>query len=431
MPNPSLNSFLQQTVFNTQTVQNPLYAAFLAGSTYNPPVFSGKSGAAANDPGGLFGWLIHSRGVVANPTKGATTATYIAYSNVNDFVNDLNTLGGITYALVSEATKGGTYGLFTYSGSVMTPTTVGYDFLYALNYLAYGGTLVIAGTCTGFSTYQSESSNLLDVLIGQTANASLAQYVEETPNIIGIFPSIDNGLGFTAAKFDSFFTSPSLVTYVSGATVADRIFNVCGQSLKNTMPTSTLLTGSAIKYTIASTSDAAGAFTRSKNLQSQYLTVAGLDYSTPLNLIISNPVDWSKPSVKSKFKKNRVNFYSKSTNYFLGLDVVGATAGADDTYTSEERVGPSVLKNTIEQNVGDIALKYIFDINNEITRASVTTEVELFMETLNSFLDPEYTQVICDATNNTNNSSILNITIVIKPIISTTEFTITISQQST
>jgi hypothetical protein len=427
MPNPSLNSFLQQNVFKTETVQAPLYAAFLAGSTYNPPVFNGKSGASSIDPGGLFGWLIHSRGVVANPIKGSTGATYISYSNVQDFVNDLNTLGGITYALISQDKKGGTYGLFTYSGSILSGTTIGYDFLYALNYLAYGGTLIIAGTCSGFVDYQTTSSNLIDVLIGQTANASLAQYVETTPNVIGIFPSINNGLGYTAAKFDNYFTDPTYVTYISGATVADRIFNVYGQSLKNQMPTSTLLTGSSITYTLSSVSDAAGAFTRSKNTKNQYLTVAGLEFSKPLNSVISNPVDWNSKSTKNILKKNRVNFYSKSTDYFLGLDVVGSTAGTDSTYTSDERIGPAVLKNTIESNVTTIALKYIFDINNAITRGSVTTEIKLFMNTLESYLDPAYTQIICNDTNNTDNSSVLYITIVAKPIIATTEFSLNIA----
>ena len=80
----SLNSFINPSVYNTETVNNQLYCGFLAGSTYYPPNFNGTNNATSVDVGGLFGWLIYSRGVIASPIKGNTTDTYVVYTNPND-----------------------------------------------------------------------------------------------------------------------------------------------------------------------------------------------------------------------------------------------------------------------------------------------------------------------------------------------------------
>ena len=426
MATATFNSFLSPNYYNTEKSVSPLYAAFLAGSTFVPPTFSGVSGAASTNPGGLFGWLIYSRTSLANPTIGSTADNYIVYNNPFDLVNDLNNLSGITACIVtSTVAQGGTFGFFNSNGTEITGKTNGTDFLHAINYLAYGGTLVIAGSCSGFSSYETTTSNLIDVLIAQNNSASEAQYVENTPQVIGIFGSTGNGAGYTAQNFDSLFSSASLV---SGSTVADRIFNVYGQRYQFKVPTTSLETGTTITITLPMMSDVAGAFNRSKNLNQIYYTNAGSNNSFILNGIVKNPVIWTDTTTKNLLKKNRVNFYIKNNlDYFLGLDLVGATAGSSASYTSEERVGPSKLKQDIETNVRTILLKYVFEVNNAATRSAITSEISLYLIGLSQFLDSAFTQVTCDSSNNTDNSSTINVNIVIKPLLASEEFAITLS----
>jgi hypothetical protein len=428
MANPTLNSFLSPNYFNNEITTNPLYAAMLAGSTFVTPSFSGICGAASTDPGGLFGWLMYSRIYVANPVKGTTSDTYIVYNNAFDFINDLNALSGITGFIISQVNSGGTYGLFTQSGTELTPQTIGNDFLYALHYLAYGAQLILAGSTTGFYNYETTTSNKLDILIGQTANTAVARYVEKTPQIIGIFPTASNGSGYTAQNFDSLFSSSNLVT---GATVSDRIFNVNGQIQRNKIPTTTLSNNTTITYTLNAVSEVAGAFARAKNTRNIYVSVAGVNYSTPLNGIVKNPILWYDSDTKNIFKKNRVNFYSKTdANYFLGLDVVGATAGAGITYSSNERVGPSKLYQDIETQTTNILLKYVFSINNSATRSAVVSEVKQYLVSLSQYIDSNFTLITCDSSNNTDNSSTITVEIVVKPIVSTEEFVITVTSST-
>ena len=430
---PTLNSFISPTIYSTELTTNPLYAGMLSGSTFVPPTFNGASGSASNDPGGLFGWLIYARTQLASPARGATTNSYIEYKNYNSLINDLNLLSGTTYCLISKNTEGGTFGFFSYSGPEITPKTNGYDFLHALNYLSYGGVLVLAGNCTGLISYTNDTNNDLDVLIGQTANATTARFVENNDYIIGIFPASNNGAGYTASSFDTLFNNPQCVVFTEGATVSDRIFNVGAQSLQG-VSTDSLQPNTYIQYTISSVSDAAGAFVRSKNAQNLPLTVAGLNYSNTLNTKIINAIDWTDNTAKDIYKKNRVNFYSKAESlsigapsYFLGSDLIGATAAGGSTYTTGERFGPAYIKNLIQKNVEEILLKYLFSINNASTRSAATTEITLFVQTLNQYLDPGYTQIICDGTNNTDNGTTLSATVIVKPILSTTAYTVEVT----
>jgi hypothetical protein len=431
----NLNSFISPAIFRSESKTLPLYAGMLAGSTYVAPTFNGASGAASNDPGGLFGWLIYARSQVANPTRGYTYDPYIEYTNYNSLINDLNLLGGITYCLISRNTEGGTFGFFSFNASSAQPNVTarntGNDFIHALNYLSYGGTLVIAGTCAGFVTYQNTTTNLLDVMIGQSGFTNSARFLENNDYIVGIFPSVNDGAGYTALNFDSLFSSSANVVFTEGATVADRIFNVGGQSKKQ-FSTESLRSGTSILYTISSVADAAGAFARSKDQQDLPFTVAGINYSIPLNTTINNIVLWEDITTKNIYKKNRVNFYSKTgsgnnVQYFIGSDLVGATAGASDAYTAIERIGPAYLRNTIEKTVREIMLKYLYNLNNASTRASVTTEITLYIQSLTEYLDSTFTQIVCNGINNVDNSTTLNAEITVKPLTTTESFTFSVS----
>jgi hypothetical protein len=425
MANPSLNSFISPNYFNKETNVSPLYAAMLAGSTYVPPTFAGVSGAASTDPGGLFGWLIYSRTALATPAKGTTSDSYLVYTNPSDLVNDLNNLGGVTSCLLSGSTaEGGTFGFFLSNGNAITGLTNGTNFMYAITYLGYGGSLILAGSTAGLVNYETTTSNFIDVLIGQNGNTAEVRYVEETPQVIGIFASQNNGDGFTAINFDRLFSSNTLVT---GTTAADRVFNVAGKN-NRILITSTLKENSTYTVSTSMVSDAAGAFVRAKNNNTLYFSIAGLNNSSVLNGAVGSPVIWTNEASKNIYKKNRVNFYTNSQKEdFLGLDLVGATASTGSTYSSNDRVGPSKIRQDIETNVRNILLKYVFQTNDKTTRAAITSEISLYLFNLGQYLDTTYTQIFCDDSNNTDYSSTINVSVVVKPLISSDQYVINVS----
>lgn len=430
MANPTLNSFLNPSYYIYPGSVSPLYYGFLAGSAYVPPIFNGVSGAASNDPGGLFGWLIYSRAELASPPSGLTTDNYIVYTEPFTLVKDLNnlSLNGITACILTTSnTQGGTFGFFSSDGSSITGKTNGNDFLSALYSLAYGGTIVISGTTSGFISYESATGNYLDVLMCKGTTAE-ARYLENAVSTIGIFPSIDDGAGRTALNFDALFTSASLV---SGSTVADRIVSVSGKNHKFEFPTPSLAPNTTYTGSLNLVPDVVGAFCNSKSQNNIYYTVAGFDNSTLLNGVVRSPILWTDTATKDIFKKNRVNFYiQSSSNYFMGLDLVGATAGIDSTYTSSERIGPSKLRVDIETKVRQIILKYVFLPNNATTRASITSEVSFRLQELGNFLDPAFTQITCDGSNNTDNTPTLTIDITVKPLIASETFSISVTTES-
>jgi hypothetical protein len=372
--------------------------------------------------------LIYSRTALANPAKGATTSTYIVYTNPYDLINDVNNLGGVTACILTNSIpQGGTFGFFSSDGSEITGKTNGNDVLSAIYAMAYGGTLILAGSTLGFSDYQTDSSNFIDVMMCKGVTAE-ARYLENANQIIGIFPSVGDGAGYTALNFDSLFSSAALV---SGATVSDRIVSVSGQNYKFKIPTSSLQTNTTITTTTNMISDVVGAFTNSKESRNIYFSIAGLNNSTVLNGIVKRPIDWTNTTEKNIFKKNRVNFYIKSNgSYFLGLDLVGATAGSNSSYTSNERIGTSKLRQDIETNVREIMLRYVFQSNVASTRSNISKDVSFYIQSLNQFLDTSFTQITCDASNNQDNSSEINIEIIVKPLIASEEFVITVSTLS-
>lgn len=74
-----------------------------------------------------------------------------------------------------------------------------------------------------------------------------------------------------------------------------------------------------------------------------------------------------------------------------------------------------------------IGLKYNFSINNATTRANVTSELQSAIDPFTSFIDTTRTQIICDSSNNTDNSSTLVMTVILKPVLSTETFTLTMT----
>ena len=429
---PSLSSFINSSQFSTESTTATLLAGMITGSTYNTGfTLSGPCGSAGNDPGGLFGWLVYSRANYFNPAKGTTADKYIVYTSPQQLVGDLNALTGVTSCLLANTSAGSTYSLFLNSGTInnvsrVTPLTNGKDFLFAVNYLAYGGELVLSGSAAGLDQYIADTGNYFDIVIGQEANSTLCQWLIDQPYTAGIFPSIADstgatGAGYTAANYGSLFGSSSLVT---GTTVANRVFNVCGIKAVTDLDTSTLLSNSKITYEIPAVSDVGGAFTRAKNRNETYLTVAGTPRSNVLNGNIVNSIDWTD-TLKTTLRTNRVNFYVNNNPKFLGADLTGATSSA--TYTANDRIGPSRMRSAMSNIITDIGLKYLFAINNTATRNLVESEISTALDPFTPYIDPTQTQIICDSSNNDDNSSTLNITVIVKPILSIDSFVININ----
>jgi hypothetical protein len=420
----SLNSFLSSNQYTRENISVPFVGAMLAGTAYLAPTFT-NDGVTA-DPGGLFGWLIYSRtteSLGAAGVKGTTADTYILYNNPSDLVQDLNRLGGITSCLLATS-PGGTYAFFLDNGSSnLIPTTNGLNFIHAINYMAYGGSLVIAGTVNGFNDYlSSDASNRFDVGIDPNLSADIKNWIVSQPYTIGIFPSRADagitGLGYTLGDFSSV-----------GSTNGIRFFSVYGLKQPSTdLDTSPLKANSKVTYEIPAVSDVAGFFTRAKNVNELYITVAGLERSTLLNGKVEPTVLWES-SLKSVLRTNKVNFFVTNNPSFLGSDLVGVTASTG-ALTSNDRVGPAALYSEINKLVNQIGLQYIFQINNATTRSQVSSAIETGLDQYASFLDTTKTQIICDNRNNVDNSSTLSIQVIAKPIVSTETYVINFTYTS-
>jgi len=428
---PSLSSFVNSSQYTKENLNFPFLTAMKLGTGYVAPSFTGTNGAANNDPGGLFGWLIYSRANRYTPAKGLTTDTYIIYNNPYDLVGDLNRLDGITACLVSATGAGGTHGFFTAIDTQLSPKTTGTQFLHAINYLAYGGTLVITGKASGFSDYTEDSGNYFDLMIDPYFASDVATWFVDQPYTMGIYPTIVGteggsgsgitGSGYTLANFASLFGS---VANTTGITVAGRVFNVYGIKTLTDLDTSSVQSGTKMTYTIQATNDVGGFFARAKNRNETYLTVAGLDRATVINGNVVNPIDWTG-SLKTYLRTNRANFFVNYNPKFLGSDLVGATANS--TIGVNDRVGPARMRANLTKDVNEIALKYVFDINNQTTRNQVISDVQTALDPYAPFIDTTKTQIICDASNNVDNSSTLNVDVIIKPILATDSFIINVT----
>ena len=430
MPNPSLSSFTNSNQYQTETALNPLIAGILAGSTFNQPDFSGQNGAAEKDPGGLFGWLVYSRATKYSPARGTTADTYIAYTNPNDLVSDLNQLGGITYCLVSDTTQGGTFGIFKNGGAgYIIGLTAGTDFLYAVNYLAYGGILVVAGTTGGLNKYETDNNTTLDVFFGSTASSGAVNWLLNKPYTTAIFPSVADSTGTVGSGYNMapYATLSPGAPVSAGSTFANRMFNVCGLKTVTDLGTDSVAANTKITYTISAVSDVAGAFNRTKDRNELYLSVAGLSRSTVLNGSISNSIKWDDITTKNTLRTNRVNFFVTYTPPFLGQDLVGATAGTSTTISVDERIGPARLKMAVTNDVTNITLKYLYLVNNATTRSNLSSEISVYLEKYSAYLDTTQTQIICDSTNNIDNAQALNVTVILKPILSTESISVTVN----
>jgi hypothetical protein len=426
---PSLSSFVNSSQYTKENLTFPFVAGMILGTGYSGPNFNGASKATINDPGGLFGWLLYGRSLYSTP-KGATTNTYLVYNNPYDLAGDLNNLSGVTNCLVSATGVGGTYALFVnIGGGYLSPQTAGNQFLQAINYLAYGGSLVVSGSVAGFNDYLSDTNNSFDVVIdnvmSSTPQVNVSQWLIDKPYTIGIYPTLPSsstgisGSGYTMTAFGTLFGDVSLT---SGTTVANRIFNVCGTKTVTDLDTSSLQSNTKITYTLNAAGDVAGFFARAKNLNESYLTVAGLDRSTVINGNITNPIDWSS-SLKTSLRTNRVNFFVVNDPKFLGSDLVGATYPGP-AVTVNDRVGPAKMRADLLKAINNVGLRYVFDINNQTTREQVVSQVQTAIEPFAPFLDTTKTQIICNGTNNTDNDTTLKIDLIVKPILGTDSLSI-------
>lgn len=76
------------------------------------------------------------------------------------------------------------------------------------------------------------------------------------------------------------------------------------------------------------------------------------------------------------------------------------------------------MTNMVAKVRNDIMQSYLLEFNDEITRASITKDVECYMESLRTPGNIQEYRVICDETNNTPaivNSNNLMVDIFVKP----------------
>ena len=415
---PSLSSFVNSSQYVKENLTFPFLAGMRLGTGYAGVSFAGVNGATNKDPGGMFGWLIYARTALANPAKGSTTDPYIVYTNPYDLVGDLNLLSGVTSCLLSATGAGGTFSFFVnVDGTSVTPRSNGEQFLHAINYLAYGGTLVIAGKADGLQEYVEDTSNNFDVIVNRDLDSSVAQLLITQPYTIGIFPSIAGSDGITGSgnTMPNYASLLGDVSYTTGTEVATRVFTVKGLKTLTDIDVSTLQANSKITYTISTVNDVAGFFARAKNRNESYLSVAGLERSTITNGNVIDPVSWES-SLKNTLRTNRVNFFINYNPKFLGSDLVGATANSN--ITVNDRIGPAQMRAALTKAINEIGLRHVFDVNNQTTRNEVVSEVQTALDPFAPFLDTTKTQIICNATNNTENSSSLKIDLIVQPILS-------------
>lgn len=421
---PTLSSFLSSNQYNREVISAPFVAGMLAGSTAKGLCF-GAEGSTL-DPGGLFGWLNYARsntGLNPSGIVGNTSDTYILYTNPSDLVQDLNKLKGITNCLLSVTSTTGLshtsqFSFFKEDGATnLIGITNGIDFIHAINFMAYGGSLVLVGNTSGFDSYlANDVNNKIDVIIDTKSKQEIVDWIKNQKYTIGIFPSINEGTGYTLS---------STLENV-GSTNAMRYFSVYGTKTTSgsSISTDSLKASSKLTYSIPAVADVGGFFARAKNLNELYITVAGIDKSRVLNGTISNTIVWNG-DLKSKLRKNKVNFFVAYNPIFLGSDLVGITAASSEAaLTNSDRVGPANLYTEIDKTINDIGIKYVFEINNATTRGEVTSEVQTALDRFATFLDTTKTQIICNNTNNVDNSSTLNIQVIVKPIVSIENFVI-------
>jgi hypothetical protein len=429
---PTLSSFTSTNQFRSETASDAfkMDCGYLIGVTYQEPTFSDNG--ASNNPGNLFGWLIYARAVKSSPAVGNTASTYVYYTAPSELVNDLNKLSGVTGVLINPTnTTGNSFGFFIYDGTSNTDNTsslgitgAGREFLYALDYLSYGGNLIIAGNTQGFYDWKTAYNTDVDLIMGATGLGftEAQQWLEmESPYTIGIFPSLNDGAGTTLANF--VFSSTS---FVEGATVADRVFSVYGQKTITKLPTPSLYTAGVLTYVNNLSADVAGMFTRVNARNELYLTIAGSARGFILNGDVTTTVNWADTNLKNILKNARVNYFLNYTTKFLGSDLVGATASTSSPIV-DERIGPAQMKAKMKRDITDIGIKYLYELNNTSTRTLITGEITNYLLQYSTYLDTTKTQVICDSTNNTDNSATLSIFVNVTPLIGTTSFTLNIT----
>lgn len=429
---PSFTSFTNPLTYTSEipAAISKLNCALLTGYTFNG--VSVVDGAVSKNPGNLFGWLVYSRAVRTNPIKGTTSATYIYYTNPTDFISDLNALDGMSGGvLINSAGSSNTYGFFvkdTTTQIKLGPSGAADEFLYALDYLAYGGNLIIAGATAGLYQFQTERNLPIDLIFGITGSGHTPGFINsqrwlknEAPSTIGIFPTIDSGMGYTSGALEL-----SNETFVAGATVADRVFVVYGQKNRTNLALASLLTSGTLTYTHTLTADVAGLFTRAKSRNEQFLSIAGANRGFFLNGDVTTTVNWSNTELKSLLKNYRVNYVLNFTRKFLGSDLVGCTYSSSEPII-DERIGPAQLKTIMKRDITNIALRYLYEVNNPTTRTLVVGDIETYMAQYSNILDTTQTEITCDATNNTNNSPTLNIFVSVFPLAGSSSFVLNIS----
>lgn len=428
-----------------------------------------------NATGGLFGCL--------SVATGLTTDTWFAYDNASQLIADLN-LG-----LTGTSTAFNANFVTSYNG-ISGPSRAMLELSSCLSTLAYGCSVVIFGSYKAMKEYQEDPTNdPLEAIVLEEQNTSSDMLTPTTNNqILGVtsaytgfatasvtptggydaimlmkqssafddcffFHASLSGMDYNVAQdvlsgvdysvitrykgFDGlgstyFNLSNTGASYTLSSDQLNRTFCVLGKKTTEwQFPSGNYFywTDDICSCDTLLAYDAAGAMARAKSRDELYYSIAGVDRSKLLNANSVTPSFVLTSSALSSLKTNRVNYYLSSSSsglFFLGSDVVGVTG----TVNLENRFGPSYMKAKIQSDVYTIGENYMFQLNNSATRSNYTDSVTSYLQNYANVLNNDYTQVICDETNNTDNSNTLNMTVIIRPLISATDIVVTVSLSS-
>lgn len=462
MARTDFTTFISTANYQSETNGNPLLVGAKLGLGPSTMV-----GATA----GLFGALCS--------ISGNSAEKHFRFDNASQLVGALNAgLSGseTTFNEIFRAQYNGVTG----------PSRAAYELGAALTVLSYGANLVVFGSYEGARDYQADATNEpLEAFVIEEQNTAVDSLTPSTNNVIlgvtsgvtgfaaasvaptGAYSAI--GLLLEAPEFqDVFFFHGSLsgadfsvaqnllpgssdwstirrspgLDGVSGTYYdfnddstayrldqdeLERIFCVIGKKTTIYQVSQNFgYTDNAVAIEGLGAYDAVGAMARAKARNELFYSIAGVDRSQLLNCYSYTPTFVLNSGAIPTLRENRVNFYSPNTatgTIYLSSDLVGTTGAID----AEDRIGLAYLKRQIDADVTSIGERYTFQINNAALRSNYTNAVETYLQNYLNVIDPLYTQVICNDTNNTDGASTLNMTVIVRPLQSSTDVVVNVS----
>ena len=273
-------------------------------------------------------------------------------------------------------------------------TTFDRELHSALNYLEYGGILIVATGATSLnrtdleidSVFCENNTKFPDVinLIGlrQDCIGIIGTTFEYDNGSTGSYPSAYASLGFTG------------ITGISGITAYDDLFfSVIGRKSRNR-----IYGGETAPISILMTSDVAGCFARTDSISFPWFAPAGVNRGK-----INSYVDLTPPLSETDVSNLLTNSYVNSFNTLIGSEGVYLLGDrtAETTDTNKKQVGIARLISYIKRSFRPLLDSVLFEINDADTRSRFTASAISIMEFIKTGRGVSSYSVVCDDSNNT------------------------------